>query len=498
MPIEQKKSKIVVKDQSGLVQVLPETSIDAVDGLTSELQTVVHNVGAESIDGVKTFAKNTMTNAIALNDGSTIDVSLGSFFTKTITADTTFTFTGVPAGKTCIFSLILTNAGAFSITFPNSVTWSAGASPTFHVIGKDCLTFFTTDGGTSWLEVSGGGGGGAINDSGVVAGSYGPSTNETPSYGETFTVPQITVNQKGQVTNAVNKSITIPSSDNTDVKVAVVENGWAKAYLLGADAAAYQISGSPVGVTATADSAIYLGSSPGNLHATTFNGALNGNATSATKATNDANDARIDTTYAKLASPALTGTPTAPTAASGTNTTQIATTAFVAGELNAYTPPSNIGLLNAEPTSSNTASLPNGSMIFYEEGESSGSSLNVVTTTGNQFISGVKTFAGGACGGVRALEGSDSVLNMSLAACFTKTITANTTFSFSNVPSGVLCSATVILTNGGAYSVAWPSSVKWPGGTAPTLTSSGVDMLTFTTYDGGTTWFGHPTCIGAA
>ena len=32
---------------------------------------------------------------------------------------------------------------------------------------------------------------------------------------------------------------------------------------------------------------------------------------------------------APLASPALTGTPTAPTAASGTNTTQIATTAFV-------------------------------------------------------------------------------------------------------------------------------------------------------------------------
>ena len=37
--------------------------------------------------------------------------------------------------------------------------------------------------------------------------------------------------------------------------------------------------------------------------------------------------------YATLASPALTGTPTAPTAAAGTNTTQIATTAFVAGEI---------------------------------------------------------------------------------------------------------------------------------------------------------------------
>lgn len=39
-------------------------------------------------------------------------------------------------------------------------------------------------------------------------------------------------------------------------------------------------------------------------------------------------------TYAPLASPALTGTPTAPTAAAGTNTTQIATTAFVTSILN--------------------------------------------------------------------------------------------------------------------------------------------------------------------
>lgn len=36
---------------------------------------------------------------------------------------------------------------------------------------------------------------------------------------------------------------------------------------------------------------------------------------------------------ANLASPALTGTPTAPTAAAGTNTTQVATTAFVQSRL---------------------------------------------------------------------------------------------------------------------------------------------------------------------
>ena len=39
-------------------------------------------------------------------------------------------------------------------------------------------------------------------------------------------------------------------------------------------------------------------------------------------------------TYAPLASPALTGTPTAPTAAANTNTTQIATTAYVQTEIN--------------------------------------------------------------------------------------------------------------------------------------------------------------------
>ncbi len=408
MPIEQKKTKMVVKDQNKLVRILPETSIDAVDGLASELQTVIHNVGAESIDGVKTFAKNTMTNAIALNDGSTIDVSQGSFFTKTITTDTTFTFTGVPTGKSCIFSLILTNAGAYEVTFPNNINWMGGDVPILHAIGVDCLTFFTVDGGNSWMEVSGtgssngGSGGGTIADSGVVAGSYGPATNEVPTYGDSFVVPQFTVNQKGQVTSAINKTITIPASDNTDVKVAVVENSWAKSYLLGADAAAYQISGSPIGVTATADSAIYLGSSPGNLHATTFVGALSGNASSATNATNDSDGNKINTTYAKLNS----------------------TNAFVQGPYR---------------------------------------------TT---------------------VEMSASEINLANGSVFTKTITSDTSFTIVGTPSGSAASFNLILVNGGAYTIVWPASVKWAGGNVPTLSASGVDLLSFLTPDGGTTWYG--------
>ncbi len=69
--------------------------------------------------------------------------------------------------------------------------------------------------------------------------------------------------------------------------------------------------------------------------------------------------------------------------------------------------------------------------------------------------------------------------------------TSANTFTFSNPPAtGKGGSFTLILTNGGSQTVNWPASVDWAGGTAPTLTSSGVDVLTFVTVDAGTIWYG--------
>lgn len=49
---------------------------------------------------------------------------------------------------------------------------------------------------------------------------------------------------------------------------------------------------------------------------------------------------------------------------------------------------------------------------------------------------------------------------------------------------------TLILINTGSYTVSgWPS-VKWPGGTAPTITVSGTDVVTLFSPDGGTTVYG--------
>ena len=55
-----------------------------------------------------------------------------------------------------------------------------------------------------------------LGDSGVTAGSYGDTSNQTPSYGNTFNVPSITVNAKGIVTGISTHTVKIPASDNTN------------------------------------------------------------------------------------------------------------------------------------------------------------------------------------------------------------------------------------------------------------------------------------------
>jgi len=84
-----------------------------------------------------------------------------------------------------------------------------------------------------------------------------------------------------------------------------------------------------------------------------------------------------------------------------------------------------------------------------------------------------------------------NAVDLSLGNVQTKTISGAQTLTFTNPPaSGTAGSFTLILTNGGSATVTWPTSVDWPAATAPTLTAAGVDVLVFTTIDGGTIWYG--------
>ena len=72
-------------------------------------------------------------------------------------------------------------------------------------------------------------------------------------------------------------------------------------------------------------------------------------------------------TKADLASPALTGTPTAPTASAGTNTTQLATTAFVTSALAAAYPVGSI-YMNANVATNPATLLGFGTWVSFGEG----------------------------------------------------------------------------------------------------------------------------------
>ena len=87
--------------------------------------------------------------------------------------------------------------------------------------------------------------------------------------------------------------------------------------------------------------------------------------------------------------------------------------------------------------------------------------------------------------------GTAATINFESANFFSATSTAATTWAFTNpVASGDFGGFVLELTNGGAYTQAWPAAVDWPGGSAPTLTASGKDILVFVTRDGGTIYHG--------
>lgn len=65
------------------------------------------------------------------------------------------------------------------------------------------------------------------------------------------------------------------------------------------------------------------------------------------------------------------------------------------------------------------------------------------------------------------------------------TISAAATLTFT-APAGP-CNLMLRLINGGTGTITWPSTVAWPGGTEPTWTTSGSDLIGFF-WDGTTYW----------
>jgi hypothetical protein len=171
-------------------------------------------------------------------------------------------------------------------------------------------------------------------------------------------------------------------------------------------------------------------------------------------------------TYAPLASPALTGTPTAPTAAANTNTTQIATTAYVQTEINDL-----------------IASAPGALDTLNELAAAMGNDANFSTTVTNN-LAGKLSLTGGTMSGAIAM-GNNKITGLGTPTASTDAAT-----------KGYIDTAVIAPTNltGPITSVGSATSVAAQTGTgstfvmqtSPTLTTPNIGVATATSINGTT------------
>ena len=93
-----------------------------------------------------------------------------------------------------------------------------------------------------------------------------------------------------------------------------------------------------------------------------------------------------------------------------------------------------------------------------------------------------------------AIDGSGN-LNIDATTGSVFSVTRNDIITAFNItlPAGARAvSLTFVMTSNGSYNVAWPANTAWAGGTSPTMTSTAgrIDVITLSTFNGGSNWLG--------
>ena len=171
-------------------------------------------------------------------------------------------------------------------------------------------------------------------------------------------------------------------------------------------------------------------------------------------------------TYAPLASPALTGVPTAPTATAGTNTTQVATTAFV------KTAVDNV-----------VAAAPGALDTLNELAAALGNDASFSTTVTNNLATKLP-LTGGTMSGAIAM-GNNKITGLADATNLTDAVNLNTINNLVLAPSNL---TGVITSIGNATSIASQTGTgtKFVVDTSPTLVTPDIGVATATSINGTT------------
>ena len=180
----------------------------------------------------------------------------------------------------------------------------------------------------------------------------------------------------------------------------------------------------------------------------------------------------------RIVNRAATGGPTFP---NGAVITGVCTATSFSGSVTATGLTGSPDIVVGEITASGNVSV--GGTLTYQD-VTNVDSVGIVTAR-----SGINVTGGRYTNAVTAMGALE--VDMSQGNYFTKTITTGTnTFTFANPPaSGTVGSFTLELTHTGG-TAAWPSEVKWPEDTAPTLSTGKTHLFMFVTDDGGSRYRG--------
>jgi hypothetical protein len=134
-----------------------------------------------------------------------------------------------------------------------------------------------------------------------------------------------------------------------------------------------------------------------------------------------------------------------------------------------------------------TNAISNGSIVVGNNTSISTTGSGTITATA---FSGTLPLANGGTGSTTAAAAqraltpatstiSASAIDWSVSNSFYKALSANTTFTFSNAVDGQVITICLLNTTSN-YTVTWPT-IKWAGGTAPTMTT-GAKYDVYTIY----------------
>lgn len=482
------------RDNNYVTTLIGVSSADGITPVTVYVDPTTHRVltqaaaGSGTVTSVSVVTANGISGSVATATTTpAITLTLGAITPTSVNGLTITTTTGtltIAAAKT----LTVSNTMTFTATDGSTIAFGTGGTVAY--IGNKLSVFAATTSAELAGVISDETGSGSLvfaNSPTLVTPVLGVAT-ATSINGLTITTTTGTLTISNGKTFSVSNTLTFTGTDSSSVAFGA---GGTVAYLGTAQTFTalntYSFAGLPMRIVNTSD-------------AGASNQGLKIESDRATPAANDeiyvslllSDSAGNQDEFGRIT---VKGTDVTSTSEDGTMIFSVITAGSLAEELYltgaALTPAASDGLALGT-TSLMWADLfvASGAVINFNNGDVTIThSSNLLTLAGGQFTFGANTayFTETDNGNSSTADTIDWTLGNKQKS----TLTGNCTFTFT-APGGP-CSLVLKLVQDatGSRTVTWPAAVHWPGGTAPTLTTTAnkVDIITF--YYDGTTYFGN-------